>query len=148
MQAYADSATKAFEYFSSLYGPPPSLDLNLVELPDDTLPTVWAPEIAGLASRAIQEKVNYRLLANTIAHQWWGVSVSPASMQDAWLTDGFARYAQAAMSRKLPAAQPTTKRSRTCRSARWPTMPSRSPASASSTPSRPSFRASRRTKVQ
>ena len=95
VQAYADSATKAFEYFSSLYGPPPSLDLNLVELPDDTLPTVWAPEIAGLASRAIQEKVNYRLLANTIAHQWWGVSVSPASMQDAWLTDGFARYAQA-----------------------------------------------------
>ncbi|MFL6301840.1 MAG: M1 family metallopeptidase, partial [Terriglobales bacterium] len=95
VQAYADSATKAFEYFSSLYGPPPSLDLNVVELPDDTLPTAWAPEIAGLASRAIQEKTNYRLLANTIAHQWWGVSVSPASMQDAWLTDGFARYAQA-----------------------------------------------------
>src|SRR5207244_6580098 len=51
VQAYADSATKSFEYFSSLYGPPPSLDLNLVELPDDTMPTVWAPEIAGLASR-------------------------------------------------------------------------------------------------
>jgi TolA-binding protein len=95
VQAYADSATKSFEYFSSLYGPPPSLNLNVVELPDDTLPTVWAPEIAGLASRAIQEKTNYRLLANTIAHQWWGVSVSPTSLQDAWLTDGFARYAQA-----------------------------------------------------
>jgi len=49
----------------------------VVELPDDTVPTVWAPELAGMASRAISEKTNYRLLANTIAHQWWGCSVSP-----------------------------------------------------------------------
>jgi aminopeptidase N len=39
--------------------------------------------------------VNYRLLANTIAHQWWGVSVSPASVDDWWLCDGFARYSEA-----------------------------------------------------
>ena len=26
----------------------------------------------AIASRAVTEKVNYRLLANTIAHQWWG----------------------------------------------------------------------------
>src|SRR5207245_1597392 len=38
---------------------------------------------------------NYRLLANTIAHQWWGVSVSPASRDDWWLNDGFARYSEA-----------------------------------------------------
>ncbi len=35
------------------------------------------------------------LLANTIAHQWWGVSVSPASRDDWWLSDGFARYSEA-----------------------------------------------------
>ena len=39
--------------------------------------------------------MNYRLLANTIAHQWWGVGVSPASRDDWWLENGFARYSEA-----------------------------------------------------
>jgi aminopeptidase N len=34
-------------------------------------------------------------LANSIAHQWWGVSVSPASRSDWWLSDGFSRYSEA-----------------------------------------------------
>ena len=59
------------------------------------MPAAWAPEIAAIASRAVTEKVNYRLLANTIAHQWWGVSVSPASRDDWWISDGFARYSEA-----------------------------------------------------
>jgi tetratricopeptide (TPR) repeat protein len=92
---YAETAEKEFQIFSSQYGPAPSSRLNLVQLPDETLPSVWAPEIAGIASRAIQEKSNYRLLANTIAHQWFGVSVSPATLDDAWITEGLARYAEA-----------------------------------------------------
>ncbi len=59
------------------------------------MPSAYAPEIAAISSRAITEKVNYRLLANTIAHQWWGVSVSPASKDDWWISDGFARYSEA-----------------------------------------------------
>src|SRR5262249_3277119 len=55
----------------------------------------WAPEIAALAGPSITEKTNYRLLANAIAHQWWGVSVSPASRDDWWLSDGFSRYSEA-----------------------------------------------------
>jgi len=92
---YADTAAKEFEYFTSLYGRPPSLTLNLVELPDDTVPSAWAPEIAAIASRTIQQKINYRLLANAIAHQWWGASVSPATRNDWWLSDGFARFSEA-----------------------------------------------------
>ncbi len=92
---YASTAVKAFTYFVTQYGLAPSTRLKIVELPDDTLPTAWAPEIAALASRAITEKVNYRLLANTIAHQWWGVSVSPASKDDWWINDGFSRYSEA-----------------------------------------------------
>ncbi|MCU1312223.1 MAG: peptidase rane alanine aminopeptidase [Candidatus Angelobacter sp.] len=91
---YAETAEKEFEFYSSIYGPPLSTDLNIVELPDDTVPSAWAPEIAGLASRAISEKTNYRLLANAIAHQWWGVSASPATRDDFWLQDGFARYSE------------------------------------------------------
>jgi len=92
---YAATAVKAFTYFVTQYGNAPSTRLKIVELPDDTVPSAYAPEIAALSSRAISEKVNYRLLANAIAHQWWGVSVSPASKNDWWIGDGFARYSEA-----------------------------------------------------
>lgn len=92
---YASTAVKAFTYFVTQYGNAPSTRLKIVELPDETVPTAWAPEIAALSSRAVTEKVNYRLLANTIAHQWWGVSVSPASKDDWWISDGFSRYSEA-----------------------------------------------------
>ena len=92
---YANTAIKAFTYFVTQYGNAPSTRLKIVELPDDTVPTAWAPEIAALSTRAITEKTNYRLLSNVIAHQWWGVSVSPASKDDWWLDDGFARYSEA-----------------------------------------------------
>ncbi len=93
--AYAQTAVKEFTYFITLYGVPPSNVLRIVELPDDTVPSAWAPEIAALASRGITPRTNYRLLANTIAHQWWGVSVTPKSRDDWWLQDGFARYSEA-----------------------------------------------------
>jgi len=92
---YALTAVKAFTYFVTQYGNAPSTRLEIVELPDDTVPAAWAPEIAALSSRAITDKTNYRLLANTIAHQWWGVSVSPASKDDWWISDGFSRYSEA-----------------------------------------------------
>ena len=92
---YTTTAVQEFTYFITLYGLPPSQKLNVVELPGDTVPYAWAPEIAGLAGPSITEKTNYRLLANAIAHQWWGVSVSPASKDDWWLSDGFSRYSEA-----------------------------------------------------
>ena len=92
---YTETAVKAFTYFVTLYAPLPDTTLRVVELPDDTVPSAWAPEIAAIASRGVTPKVNYRLMANTIAHQWWGVSVSPATRDDWWLTDGFARYSEA-----------------------------------------------------
>jgi len=92
---YLETALKEFTYFVTLYGPAPSTTLRVVEIPDDTVPATWAPEMAAVAGRAVTEKVNYRLLANTIAHQWWGASVSPGSINDWWLCDGFARYSEA-----------------------------------------------------
>jgi len=94
-QAYADAAAKAFFFYTSSFGPSYAGKLNLVELPDDTVPSAWAPEIAAIAGRAFSQKVNYRLLANTIAHQWWGTMVSPATRNDWWIDDGFARYSEA-----------------------------------------------------
>ncbi len=93
--AYTTTAVQEFTYFITLYGLPMSQRLNLVEIPGDTLPYTWAPEIVGLSSPSITEKTNYRLLADGIAHQWWGVSVSPATKDDWWLSDGFSRYSEA-----------------------------------------------------
>jgi aminopeptidase N len=92
---YADAAIKEFTYFVTLYGPIPSNTLRIVALPDDTVPMTWAPDVVAMGSQRVTQKINYRLLANSIAHQWWGVSVSPASRSDWWLSDGFARYSEA-----------------------------------------------------
>jgi tetratricopeptide (TPR) repeat protein len=92
---YAETAAREFQYFTANLGTPLSNNLSIVEIPDDTVPNGWAPEIAAISSRALSGKVNYRLLANTISHQWWGADVSPASKNDWWLSDGFARYSEA-----------------------------------------------------
>src|SRR5271156_2177572 len=92
---YTTTALQEFTYYIKLYGTPLSQKLNVVELPGDTVPYAWAPEIAALAGPSITEKTNYRLLANAIAHQWWGISVSPETKDDWWLVDGFSRYSEA-----------------------------------------------------
>src|SRR5690348_5404501 len=93
--AYAETAVKEFTYYITAYGVPPSNVLRIVEIPDDTVPSAWAPQVVALSSRGITPKTNYRLLANNIAHQWWGVTVSPASRNDWWIEDGFSRYSEA-----------------------------------------------------
>jgi len=93
--AYTTTAVQEFTYFTTLYGPLPSPKLNLVEIPGDTVPYTWAPEVVGIAGPSITDKTNYRLLADGIAHQWWGVSVSPATKDDWWISDGFSRYSEA-----------------------------------------------------
>ncbi|MGA7291369.1 MAG: M1 family aminopeptidase [Terriglobales bacterium] len=92
---YASTAIRAFTFFVTQYGVAPAPEMRIVEIPDGTVPSAWAPQMAVLSNRAISDKVNYRLVANTIAHQWWGVSVSPASKDDQWLSDGFSRYSEA-----------------------------------------------------
>lgn len=93
-QQYGETAAKELGFFITVYGVPISSELKLVELPDDSVPTTWAPEMAGIAARNINAKVNYRLLANAIAHQWFGTIVSPATRNDWWIQDGGARYSE------------------------------------------------------
>ncbi len=92
--AYADTAMKEQDFFTNLFGQPQSGHLNVVEIADDTVPAYWAPEMAILAGSRFSNPPNYRLLANTIAHQWWGCQVSPATLNDAWIINGMARYGE------------------------------------------------------
>ncbi len=93
-QEYGETAAKEFAYFTTLYGVPLSHSLRLVQIPDDSVPAAWAPDVAALSSRAIGYKLNYRLLANMIAHQWWGVDISPKTRNDWWVEEGGARYSE------------------------------------------------------
>ncbi len=89
-----ETAAKQFDFFTGTFGGAESGRLNVVELPDDTLPAVWAPELAAISGSRTGDKSGVRLLANTIAHQWWGSEVSPQTMNDAWITNGMSRYAE------------------------------------------------------
>jgi tetratricopeptide (TPR) repeat protein len=90
----AQTAAKEFDFFTDSFGSPESSRLNVVELPNDTLPAVWAPELAAIQGSRVGDKSSVRLLANTIAHQWWGSEVSPRTLNDAWITNGMARYGE------------------------------------------------------
>ena len=90
----ADTAAAQFEFFRSRFGAPPSSPLNVVEMPHGAVPTAWAPELAAISAAYIGTPAGARLMANTIARQWWGNQISPASPGDAWITDGMARYSE------------------------------------------------------
>ncbi len=90
----AQTAAKEYDFFTDSFGSPETPHLNVVELPDDTLPAVWAPELAAILGSRVGDKSGIRLLANTIAHQWWGSEVSPRTLNDAWITNGMARYGE------------------------------------------------------
>ena len=89
----AQTANDEFNFFTNDFGMPPTTRLDVVEIPDGTLTSVWAPELAGIPGSYIGNKSGPRLLANTMSHQWWGCEVSPATLNDAWITNGMARYA-------------------------------------------------------
>ncbi|HVW79144.1 MAG TPA: M1 family aminopeptidase [Alloacidobacterium sp.] len=94
-QDYGHTALNEFAFFTSTFGVPESTQLNVVELPDDALHVFWAPEIVAVAGSRMSSRIaDARLLANTMAHQWWGSEISPASLNDAWITNGMSRYSE------------------------------------------------------
>ncbi|NYF80458.1 M1 family aminopeptidase [Granulicella arctica] len=93
-QDFLHLTAREFEYMSSTFGQLESNRMNVVELPDDAVSAAWAPEIAGISGQRIADRNEQRLLSNTLAHQWWGSEVSPATLNDAWITNGMSRYAE------------------------------------------------------
>src|SRR5258708_13544682 len=83
---FASIGEREYLYMSGIFGQAESTHMNLVELPDDAVSAAWAPEIAAIAGNRIAARNEQRLLSNTLAHQWWGSQISPATMNDAWIT--------------------------------------------------------------
>lgn len=92
--AYAATVAQQQEFFTQSFGAPESGILQVVEIPDDSVSASWGPEVIAIAGNRIGDKNSHRLLANTIAHQWFGSAISPATLNDAWITNGMARYGE------------------------------------------------------
>lgn len=94
-QEYAGEFGRALEFFSSLYGLPPSRNLAIVETEAGSPNGYAGPGIVFLSPATVTASpVNRRVVANQIARQWWGMFVSPANRNHLWLQNGFARYSE------------------------------------------------------
>lgn len=92
--AYGEETGKIMTFFTSEYGLAPQANLTLVETESGAVNGYSAPGIVFLAPESINKNVNVRRLAEELAHQWWGVLVSPASRNHLWLENGPARYSE------------------------------------------------------
>ncbi len=93
--AGAESVANILAFFSDKFGPLDPHGLAVVEVPDDTWEAYAAPGLLLLPTRQWSSTLNPRLLARSLARQWWGGRVSPAGPDDIWLAEGLARYSEA-----------------------------------------------------
>jgi len=91
---YAQTAERELDFMTGIFGQAESGRINVVELPEDSVAAFWAPQMAALNGTRIGVANSSRLLANTIARQWWSSEVSPATLDDVWITNGMSRYAE------------------------------------------------------
>jgi len=91
---YARTGERELDFMTSIFGQAESGRINVVELPEDSVSAFWAPQIAAINGTRIGLNNSARLLANTIARQWWSSEVSPATLNDTWITNGMSRYAE------------------------------------------------------
>jgi tetratricopeptide (TPR) repeat protein len=92
----AKLAQQQYDRMRSEWGVPSpgKSSLNIVEIPNGGAITSSSPSLAKIASNPLRGGDSARLLVNTIAHQWWGLRVAPATRNDAWITNGMCRYAE------------------------------------------------------
>lgn len=95
-QDFASLGGREFEFLTNTFGQGESTRINIVETPDDTTYSYWGPEMAAIPGNRMVDRTpaSSRLLTNMLAHQWWGSEVSPATLNDAWITNGMCRYGE------------------------------------------------------
>ena len=92
---YGQAAASVIEFFSDAFGPLPSPQVTVAQLPDGTLQGYSAPGLLLVSKRQWEPRGNERMLAQLAAAQWWSNEILPASPNDVWISDGLARYSEA-----------------------------------------------------
>lgn len=96
---------ETLEFFVARFGPPPLKSLNVTPIPGrfgQGFPgLLYLSTLTYLDERSQQNAFRdglaapfflETLQAHEIAHQWWGNSVTPATMDDEWLIEALANY--------------------------------------------------------
>jgi tetratricopeptide (TPR) repeat protein len=82
------------DFYAEEYGPIPVANLDVVESGKMAIPARGSAGMLMLEDRVLKAPtLPVAELAGRLALQWWGYSVRIARPMDAWLSDGFARYA-------------------------------------------------------
>jgi Peptidase family M1 domain/Tetratricopeptide repeat len=89
-EEFATTVARELWFMSGEFGSSELSRLAVVELPEDSVSAAWGPGVVAVKA----SHGSARLLANTVAHQWWGSEVSAAAQGDAWITNGMSRYAE------------------------------------------------------
>ena len=93
-QIYGDEIGKVMTYFTGLFGLPFKKNLAVVETENGAPNGYAAPGLVFLSPRAMGKQLNQKLVANSVARQWWGALVSPATRNHMWIENGLARYSE------------------------------------------------------
>jgi len=94
-EQYAQSISNAMAFCSSEFGPLERNQMVVAQIPSGNLQGYSAPGFLLVSARDWDTHTNSRLLAQLTAGQWFGNSVTAATPDDVWLTDGLSRYAEA-----------------------------------------------------
>ena len=92
--AYADAVAHVVDFYNDVFGPLPAPGVTIAQLPDGTVDGYAAPGLVLVSARQWLAKPNERLLADLVAHEWWGTQVAAETPSDVWLTDGLSRYSE------------------------------------------------------
>jgi len=93
-QPYGQEIGKLMSYFTGMFGIPPYANMSVVETEDGAPNGYAAPGLIFLSPRAIGTQPNQKVLANEVSRQWWEETVSPATRNHLWLTNGLATYSE------------------------------------------------------
>lgn len=90
----AQEVRKIIGFFRDQYGAAPIRSLSFAQVDHYQLPSAGAAELVLVNSSLLDgESLRRFELASRLAQQWWGFSVRPKNVSDAWLREGFANYA-------------------------------------------------------
>ncbi|HUI58255.1 MAG TPA: M1 family aminopeptidase, partial [Bryobacteraceae bacterium] len=94
VEPYGQEVGKMMSYFTGMFGIPPYANMSVVETEDGAPNGYAAPGLIFLSPRAIGTQPNQKVLANEVSRQWWEETVSPATRNHLWLTNGLATYSE------------------------------------------------------
>src|SRR5262245_31447919 len=90
----AEDVGKMFDFYTEKFGPAPSANFRIVEVPGANWPSQWSVGMLLLPSTGFRKDFDPDALAYSVAHQWFPLKFAVKDPgTDAWMVDGLAQFA-------------------------------------------------------